>query len=141
MPSGHKGVPPAPCHPNRPHYAKGLCMSCYSVINRRNNPKKMASHRAYSKHYAKRPQRAINIRRYKYGITKESYDVLLLKQHNACAICKQFFSKELYPCIDHDHKTEKVRGLLCARCNYGLGDFKDNPKRLAAAIEYLLEYL
>ncbi len=40
-------------------------------------------------------------------------------------------------CVDHCHKTGKIRGLLCASCNGGLGLFKDNPQALANAILYL----
>lgn len=141
MPSGYNGVPPASCHPNRPHYGKGLCHSCWSTRNRRNNPKKLAQHRAYSRHYNKKfsKRRRFNIKKYKYGITEPYFDALLLKQKNSCKICKHFFSEELYPCVDHDHQSGKIRGLLCAKCNYGLGNFKDDVKRLAAAIDYLLE--
>ncbi len=45
------------------------------------------------------------------------------------------FSKGL--CVDHDHKTGEIRGLLCDSCNNGLGRFKDNPEILASALSYL----
>lgn len=70
------------------------------------------------------------------------YPVLLAKQNGVCAICgqpevnkNQYGKKAL--AVDHDHKTNKVRGLLCQACNSGLGMFKDDPTRLAKAIEYL----
>lgn len=76
-----------------------------------------------------------------YGITPKQYDEMLALQNNSCAICsakkpggrtKLFF-------IDHCHKTGNVRGLLCMRCNTGLGLFLDNPKFLVNAISYLEE--
>jgi len=45
--------------------------------------------------------------------------------------------KSSSPQIDHDHETGKVRGILCVNCNLGLGSFKDNPKVLKNAINYL----
>ena len=76
-----------------------------------------------------------------YGITPEQYDVMLAKQNGKCAICsvkkpggrtKMFF-------IDHCHSTGSIRGLLCMRCNTGLGLILDSPKYLLNAISYLKE--
>lgn len=74
-----------------------------------------------------------------YGITREQYDELLAAQGNRCAICgsDEWPGKNRAPHVDHDHGTGKVRGLLCGKCNTGLGQFDDDPTRLAAAIEYL----
>lgn len=55
-------------------------------------------------------------------------------QENACAICKGTTSTL---CIDHDHSSGVVRGLLCSNCNTGIGLFKDDPTRLSNAIAYL----
>jgi hypothetical protein len=68
-----------------------------------------------------------------HGITMEKYDTLLLQQGGKCAICR----KTVQLSIDHDHNTGKVRGLLCKRCNSGLGFFADEPERLQTAIDYL----
>lgn len=78
----------------------------------------------------------------KYGITVEDQDRMLKEQNNKCAICgKEIFlfstSKNLIAHVDHNHKTGKIRGLLCHDCNVGLGNFKDNTEYLLGAISYL----
>lgn len=75
-----------------------------------------------------------------YGLTLEEYDRILNEQDGLCKICKDPTAKhwrtdKLF--VDHDHKTGKVRGLLCHDCNYGLGGFKDNISFLKEAIKYL----
>jgi hypothetical protein len=69
-----------------------------------------------------------------YGITPEQFDTMLLQQGGACAICRETIAK---PHVDHDHKTGRVRGILCANCNVGLGMFGDDVKSLRSAIAYL----
>lgn len=81
----------------------------------------------------------------RYGITLETYREQLSKQNNVCAICKQpetavIKNKRIAMPVDHCHKTGKTRGLLCTKCNRGLGLFRDNPDILENAIEYLKSY-
>lgn len=79
-----------------------------------------------------------NLRR-RYGITHQQYETMLAAQGGVCAICgsgepganKKFFS------VDHDHKTGKLRSLLCDFCNNGLAKFKERPDVLRLAAEYL----
>lgn len=89
-----------------------------------------------------------------YGITQDQYDALYAEQEGRCAICgcddemmtipngsrnrqARRFS-HLY--VDHDHRTGKVRGLLCQDCNLGLGAFKDNGIILRTAAAYLRKH-
>lgn len=75
----------------------------------------------------------------KYNITIEDYDKLLISQNYKCAICKSSSSgrgNNLFD-VDHCHTTGKIRGLLCIKCNMGLGSFKDNKTSLEEAINYL----
>lgn len=89
----------------------------------------------------------------KYGLTPEDYNALYEVQNGLCAICKE--PGKRYPIrltkppaternkrlhIDHNHATNKIRGLLCHRCNNMLGFARDNIETLRSAIMYLLVY-
>jgi hypothetical protein len=80
-------------------------------------------------------------RMYKYGLLPGDYDQWYEAQDGCCVICGTHQDDLREPLhIDHCHKTDEVRGLLCRTCNVGLGYFKDNPERLDAAREYLLKF-
>jgi len=71
-----------------------------------------------------------------YNLQKEEFFALLVKQDNKCAICLiELNNKNQH--IDHCHATNKVRGILCSRCNQGLGLFSENKEKLQNAIKYL----
>lgn len=74
-----------------------------------------------------------------YGLTPEDYGEMLGEQKGGCSICgtKEPGGARKVFAVDHCHKTGKIRGLLCAVCNLGLGKFKDSPELLYAAIQYL----
>lgn len=82
---------------------------------------------------------------FKYGINSEQYNKILLSQGEKCAICKTNQSElfktgnaKYFPLvIDHSHKTNKVRGLLCHRCNRTLGLLKDDIFIIQEALNYL----
>ncbi len=116
------------------------CKSC-------NKKTRAASHRQnYLKNYRKKwyrknivAQRDYNLRK-RYGISVEEYQALFEKQKGRCAICGMHaleFTRALN--VDHSHKTGKVRGLLCHKCNRGLGLFNDDSEKLINAVEYLNE--
>lgn len=71
----------------------------------------------------------------RYGLTKESFMELFLRQRGVCAICGRKSRREL--AIDHCHRKGTVRGLLCGKCNTALGQFNDDPELLRSAIAYL----
>jgi hypothetical protein len=87
--------------------------------------------------------------KYRYGITEEDYEKLLVKQKHSCKICGHKPDKDqtqpdncqtqpdkpLY--VDHCHQTKAVRGLLCSKCNLALGHMNDDPTRLERAADYL----
>lgn len=68
-----------------------------------------------------------------YGITEEDFNDMWDAQGGRCAICGSSDPAN----IDHCHTTGDVRGLLCHKCNFGIGQFNDNPDLLRAAIDYL----
>ena len=76
----------------------------------------------------------------KYGVSLNEYYQMLEAQDNECAICGTNITGLGDAHIDHDHKTGKVRGLLCASCNIGLGHFKDNSNILNFAADYLIKF-
>ena len=101
-------------------------------------------------HYACRACSKIRVRQYnikgKYGIDASAITLLIEEQNHKCAICFNPIELSLdnkksnYATranVDHDHSSNKVRGLLCTLCNMGLGKFKDNKTYLKNAIEYL----
>lgn len=77
-----------------------------------------------------------------YEMTLKEYDTLLAKQNFRCAICVKPGTKTRFGGfhVDHNHETGVVRGLLCGPCNVGIGQFREKPKILAAAIAYLKEH-
>lgn len=64
--------------------------------------------------------------------------IMLIDQHFACAICFEDIEKSAY--MDHDHQSNYIRGLLCRKCNWGLGNFRDNTELLERAVEYLKSF-
>lgn len=95
------------------------CKPCHNARNR-------ASKRSHggNRHYHLRQR---------YGIGVDDFDALLTEQGMLCPICLKRRAEH----VDHDHKTGKVRGILCERCNGGLGQFKENIETIRNAIEYL----
>lgn len=86
----------------------------------------------------------ISYQRFKsFGVTEEEYQDMLKSQRSCCAICEvpiTEYAKEGDTsnfAVDHDHTTGKVRGLLCNRCNRGLGYFKDSINNLKRALNYI----
>lgn len=73
----------------------------------------------------------------KYNLSRDDFIKLWDVQLGRCPICHKKFSKKRYACIDHDHETWKVRGLLCSFCNYELGVIHENLAWLDGAADYL----
>lgn len=87
------------------------------------------------------PEKARNIRRRtrlksKYGISDEKYEQMFQAQNGKCALCSKSHTRRKLN-VDHCHRTGLVRGLLCDKCNLGIGLFDDNPHLLNKVKEYL----
>ncbi len=123
------------------------CKACYKVANRKyylentakvkdasrrwmdSNPEKFA-HSVWANKLVK-----------KYGISVSDYEQMLSRQDGACAVCKITSPgglKGTHFHVDHCHRSNKVRGLLCLGCNNG-GKLTDDPDLLAAKLLYLIE--
>lgn len=118
------------------HGKWGFCSWCKECNNKRSK-----EYRIDNPEKCKRTYRNSVLKK-RYGLTPEDLERMLRDQGNKCAICgKEIFlfgsSKKLTAHVDHDHKTGKVRGLLCQECNIGLGKFMDNTDYLLSAISYL----
>lgn len=119
------------------HYS---CRKCLGISVSKSYYKNIEKRKAYSREYeigrrerppsykVKRKERFL-----KYGLSKEEYCSMLIKQNRKCYICEK--EKKLQ--IDHCHKTGKVRDLLCQNCNTMLGHSKESCKILLNAINYL----
>ncbi len=92
--------------------------------------------RRTERHLRSRYDDLVRRRFYLYGITKDQYEDLLVKQNGVCAICLSLDLKKTL-CVDHDHQTGRIRGLLCSKCNKGLGLFGDTRDLLLKAVKYL----
>ena len=93
------------------------------------------------KYYQKNKKRILeHTKRYElkatYNLTFEQLDEILIAQNHKCLICNKSLM-ETRRCIDHDHKTGKIRGILCIECNSVIGLAHDNIETLKKAIDYL----
>src|SRR3990172_5025755 len=86
--------------------------------------------------YIESGRNALRQRTIFYGITPQQYDELLIKQDYLCAVCGSDLGDKR-PCVDHDHVTGKVRGIVHRECNTLLGMAKDSLEILERAIAYL----
>ncbi len=114
----------------------GFSASC-KVCDRRKD------RRRYSDHTAKRRDHAWwSGLKWRFGLTKAQWHALMDTQKNKCAICncdvsRNNVDKKFDACLDHNHTTMKIRGILCRRCNQGIGLLRDSSEIAASAAEYL----
>lgn len=126
------------------------CTACTNAYQRERTAATPAEvRRVRRRRYYERedPARRIELaRRGRWGLNQAELDALLLRQGNRCAICRtpDPGGRGTWH-VDHDHSCcprgrscgKCIRGLLCSRCNVGLGHFRDDPELLIAAARYV----
>ncbi len=140
------------CHPQRPRKGRGLCCACYQVWRKGKSP----SLNALVETFRILKEKEITVRaiatgvkaaapllfskkreaclKYRYGLTLEQYDQMFKNQDGVCKICRKAHRKFLY--VDHCHTTEKIRGLLCPRCNSFMAALDVDPELFGRLCEY-----
>ncbi len=115
------------------HLFKSWCKDCSYIENttwRQENKEKVLEYRAKDIWNLKK-------RCSRYNITEKQFLDALSTQNSCCKICDSTISID-NSAIDHNHSTGEIRGILCKTCNRALGMFKDSPKILEKALDYLM---
>lgn len=125
---------------------QGRCKECAKAVARdwyRANTKraegKVIAWRENNRDKVRHAQRKHKVKKV-YGLEWQDYLDLIAVRGDVCWICgttEPGRKGSLAMCVDHDHATGRVRGLLCQSCNVGIARFRDDPDLLARAIRYL----
>lgn len=120
----------------------GLDYSCKDCIRQRNRDAYWSKRADQHERTAARQWQ--NRLRREYGITVEDYDAMLLAQGGVCAVCglneRPRAGRVHRLCVDHDHATGRVRGLLCKECNRAEGHLQGDPNRALALAAYMIQH-
>lgn len=147
------------------HWNAKLCVSCFDANKKAWHSRNKAAQNAKRKHRRREhperyntsneKQRVANGKKYREnidvrnkhrdrnrlrrtGCTPEKFAELMEAQQGRCAICSSVMKK---PCVDHCHSTGKIRELLCAKCNSGIGQLQDSLDLVRSAASYLEKHL
>lgn len=152
----HERNPPCRTCGQSDRYKSGICRNCAAESRRRyyenkggrerlrawlSDPANREKHRGYQlKYRASNKRLAADLA--KYGLSVEQYEALLAAQSGGCAVCglRPPFAghgRRKRLCIDHCHRTGKVRGLLCGECNQALGKLRDDVNLIRRLASYL----
>jgi recombination endonuclease VII len=121
---------------------QNYCKPCAVAVVTASRTKNPTAHRRSSKAWREaNPEHHKDINaRWRYGVAHGTYARMFEEQGGKCAICE---TTDTAPTgrfhIDHCHDTGKVRGLLCQKCNLGIGHLKHDPEIIRSAISYLAE--
>ncbi len=130
------------------------CAFCQNLFTTHMKTQKFCNPSCRNRHAEQKPERKNGLNRKHnqlksklkpFGFTVEDYESESWNQGHVCAICGQpetdtHTGTLRRLAVDHDHKTGCYRGLLCGKCNKGIGLFKDNVALLKQAIQYLEKF-
>lgn len=130
------------------HYRGKICKACHATKARvkhaiwlQNNPNYVKDYnRKYRQEHQEesRDKARRHMYKKKYGITPEEKNWMLVNQDNRCIICNtKYPAHKSGWCVDHDHKTGKIRSILCYSCNLVIGFAKEQSTILRMAAKYL----
>jgi hypothetical protein len=105
------------------YLSSGQCVTCAKALAQKRTPDR---------------RRKQDLKR-RYGVTPQEFERLVQLQASVCLICGRGSAakrRRKFFCVDHDHDSGRIRGLLCNRCNTGLGHFNDDPRLLLKAAAY-----
>lgn len=121
------------------HAHRAECLSKKREYYQANREQRLSKSREWAEANPDRVARTIrySVLAKKYGITEGQYIAMLEKQSGKCAICEKEPAEGKYLCVDHDHNSGAVRGLLCRNCNAAIGQLNDSVDMLNRAITYL----
>ena len=105
---------------------------------KRNAETTMGCYKRNPKVFSERNRKADLKRR--FGLTLDQYETMLFEQNGVCFLCNKKCQTNERLCVDHCHKTGKVRKLLCRKCNSGIGQLGDSEELLKKAVEYIKKY-
>lgn len=136
---------PYECFVNDKRASDGLSSECKHCHRKRNNLKNQTTEgKEYWKEFNQSPKRKLYSKDYSlkrlYGITLKQKQSMFDAQNGKCVTCNESFKNFESVCLDHDHKTGKIRGLLCRGCNNAIGLVKENCDTLDNMIRYLNDY-
>lgn len=146
--SGFKQKTCTKCHTSKPYTAfrqrklktmtsyRSHCREC----ERKEHRDWYSRNKEYTKLYQESRKTSTEDRRLNriYGISLKDLNLMVKDQDNKCKICGDSFLNSRM-CVDHCHKTGKIRGILCNKCNSGIGLLKDSRDVVKNAYNYLEE--
>jgi len=116
------------------------CKECLSKKNsvwaKENPEKKLAKDRRNRPHYSERARERHLMKN--YGISVADKIAMISRQGNKCPICLSDIELANGR-VDHNHITGEIRGILCSKCNTGIGQLRDSPVIILSAFKYLTE--
>lgn len=127
----------------KPHCAKGLCNSHWATqyygLNKELKRQQKRDWESRNKDLVRQQKRRSHYKA-AFGISLEEYAAMLEVQGGRCKLCQSDNPKSKRKTglqVDHDHKTGKIRGLLCVPCNLALGHLQDSPELMRKAAAYV----